>query len=84
MRKHSQSLSHHPRQRQWQRNEKSQRPLLHARADGPQVGVHLARWRAEDERDDGVARNLDVLECAQDVYLAVDTVRSAPGARRNE
>ncbi len=48
-------------------------PLLHSRADGTQVRIHLAGRRTEDQGDDGVARNLDVLHRAEDVDVAVST-----------
>lgn len=47
------------------------KPLLHARRHCPQVVVHLPGRLAEDQAHDRLARNVDVLEAAEDVDLGV-------------
>ena len=57
--------------------------LALARANRLELGVHLARRRTHDQRHDGVARNLDVLEAAEDVDLTAQGVRNCTaGCRR--
>merc|ERR1719193_1963006 len=53
--------------------------LLQPLGHRPQLGVHLAWRAAEDQVADGVARQSDVGEGAQDVYLVVAQRDTRPG-----
>lgn len=53
------------------RPQSLQSSLLHATGDRAQASVHFSGRRAQNQRDDCVAGNLDILERTEDMYFPV-------------